>query len=191
MDTKQQIIAALRAFVNQRSGIEFANYGDVSAFRAEQRSITKDRKQALELLSAIEWRDSITAKQIVEASKSAFSGRLTITLRDDGNVAVYYCTGQYFPTEYRRAVAAVCATALWRHVADHCMPAPKYRATFENGTRTYAMEKEQAEAYIAKHADEEGRGYLEQDFNGKRPGDWLRDHFRQEFGRGIASRWFQ
>jgi hypothetical protein len=207
MDTKQQIIAALRAFVNQRSGIEFGNYGDAKAFRAEQRSITKDRKEALELLRAIEWRDSITAQDILDAAKSAYSGRLTIDACTHGDahkvtcggnpkhvwceacdpapaalchwcngrgyshakpgaVRVDYCTGQYFPTEYRRAVAAVCATALWRHVADHCMPEPELMHNSETGETLHR-------------------------YKGKRAGDWLRDHFRKEFGRGIASRWFQ
>jgi hypothetical protein len=31
---KTLILSALRAFINQRSGIEFGNYGDVKAFRA-------------------------------------------------------------------------------------------------------------------------------------------------------------
>ena len=112
MNKKQQIIAALYAFVAQRSGIEFGNYGDVSSFRSEQRSITKDGKQARELIRSVEWRDSITAEDIISASEHAYSGRLTITEKD-GRIVLDYCAGQYFPTEYRRAVCAVMASALW------------------------------------------------------------------------------
>lgn len=115
MNRKQQIITALRAFVAQRSGIEFCNYGGVSSFRAEQRSITRDGKEARELLRAIEWRDSITADDILKAARGAYSGRLSIVERDDGAVAVDYCAGQYFPTEYRKAVCAVCASLLWNY----------------------------------------------------------------------------
>ena len=43
-------LETLTAFVNQRSGIEFADYGDVQAFRKEQREITNDRKDFYELL---------------------------------------------------------------------------------------------------------------------------------------------
>jgi hypothetical protein len=151
---KKQIIAALRAFIAQRSGLEFANYGDVTSYRAEQRSITRDGAQARELLRAVELRDSITAQDIILASKHAFSGRLTIAQRDDGAVTVDYCAGQYFPTEYRAAVCAVCASALWHHMrAD-------YSAGFEQSA---------------------GRPVT---------GAELRAAFRREYGRAIASRWF-
>ena len=154
MSKKQQIIATLRAFVAQRSGMDWHDYGDVSSFRAEQRSITRDGKEARELLRAIEWRDSITADDIIKASESAYSGRLSIVERADGAVAIDYCAGQYFPTEYRKAVCAVCASLLWDY------------------TRTN---------YGAGFAQSAGRPIT---------GSELRAQFRREYGRGIASRWF-
>jgi hypothetical protein len=60
-----------------------------------------------------------------------------------------YCTGQYWPTEYRRAACAVLASALWAYQRDNLKPDPDCR-----------------------------------------PGDVLRAHFRKEFGRRIANRWF-
>lgn len=114
MDTrKQTIIACLRKFIAQRPGLEFGNYGDVSAYRSEMRSITKDRHHAEAMLSSVAWRDSITADTILEASKHAFSGRLTITEPTPGRFVLDYCTGQYWPTEYRRAVCSVLSSALW------------------------------------------------------------------------------
>ena len=114
MDTrKQTIIACLRKFIAQRPGLEFGNYGDVSAYRSEMRSITKDRHHAEAMLSSVAWRDSITADTILEASKHAFSGRLTITEPSPGRFVLDYCTGQYWPTEYRRAVCSVLSSALW------------------------------------------------------------------------------
>jgi hypothetical protein len=49
-----------------------------------------------------------------------------------------YCTGQYFPTEYRKAVCAVLASALWtRHrggmsndTIDGKTPGDRIRAQF-------------------------------------------------------------
>lgn len=116
--TKSQVIAALRAWIRQRPGLEFGNYGEMKSYRAELRSITKDLHHARELLRAVEWRDSITADQIIEAAKHAYSGRLSITVRDDGKIAIDYCTGQYWPTEYRRAVCAVLASVLWDYLRD-------------------------------------------------------------------------
>lgn len=114
MDTrKQTIIACLRKFIAQRPGLEFGNYGDVSAYRSEMRSITKDRHHAETMLASVAWRDSITADSILEASKHAFSGRLTITEPTPGRFVLDYCTGQYWPTEYRRAVCSVLSSALW------------------------------------------------------------------------------
>jgi hypothetical protein len=123
MDKKQQIIAALHAFINQRPGLEFGNYGDVPNYRAEVRAIGRDLTQARQLLRYVELRASITGDDIIEASKRAYSGRLTITARDDGAIAIDYCTGQYFPTEYRKAACAVLSQAVWHWKRTQCMPA--------------------------------------------------------------------
>jgi hypothetical protein len=106
-DERELIIAALWRFVASRPGLEFANYGDMSSYRAEMRSITKDRHQAERLLNAVAWR-SITADHLKDAMRGAFSGRLSW----DGK-ALSYCAGQYYPTEYRAAVCAVLRSALW------------------------------------------------------------------------------
>jgi hypothetical protein len=201
---KQAIIDALTRFVDQRSGIEFADYGDVKAFRAEQRSITKDLHHARTLLSAVEWRDGITADDLIKAAHGAYSGRLTITepapahLQAPGcvndAVSVDYCTGQYFPTEYRRAVCAVLASALWDYTREKAMPAPnswrvKLYATDVNEYATGHLQIHAACEARQAHGGE-SKAYLQEFHNKQTPGDWLRAHFRKEFGRGIASRWF-
>jgi hypothetical protein len=184
MDKKQQIIAAMYAFIGQRPGLEYGNYGDVPNYRAEVRAIGKDLTQARQLLRYVELRASITADDLIEASKRAYSGRLTITARDSfecmscahkwtntahvadvadicpkckkehiyyrpAGFAVDYCTGQYFPTEYRKAACAVLSQAIWAWTSAHCMPADTAK-----------------------------------------PGDYLRASLKREFGRGMASRWF-
>ncbi len=81
-------------------------------------------------------------------------------------VRIEYDCGQYLPTEYRAAVCAVLASALWAWTREHAMP-PRCNA--------------------------DGEDYLYPDHVSKTvvsAGDWLRAHFAREFGRGIASRWF-
>lgn len=196
---KQTVIAALMAFARQRSGIEFCNYGDVSAFRSEQRSITRDLQHVRVLVSAVQWRDSITGDMIAEACKHAFSGRLSIVERFTVNgkgrfetmqaaraaaqkylpaivavesvLAVDYCAGQYFPTEYRKAVCAVLASVLWDTWREN-MPAPSGKVKRVSGSGPFRHESEH------------------DSINGMTPGDYLRATARKEFGRGIASRWF-
>jgi hypothetical protein len=193
MLTKVQILEALWKWINQRPGLEFGNYGEWKSYRAELRSITRDRSDALQLMQAVSWRDSVTAEDLIK-SFSAFSGRLTLKEeydeesshgpkcaqrtvsaaectchKSEPRAQLSYCTGQYWPTEYRKAAAAVLARALWG-AAQVNMPAPhptkKIKRTFGPFTNEYDS------------------------IEGLTPGDWMRRHFRREFGRGIQSRWF-
>ena len=121
MDTrKQNLLNCIKNFIGQRAGLEFGNYGEISSYRQEQRRITKDRHHAEALINAVAWRDSITADNIIEASKRAYSGRLSIIETGDGAFRIEYCTGQYFPTEYRAAACAVLAQALWYAWRSEC-----------------------------------------------------------------------
>ena len=165
MDKKQAIIGALYTFIGQRPGLEYGNYGEPVSYRAEARAIGKDLTQARQLLRYVELRASITADDIIEASKRAYSGRLTIVERDDGAVAIDYCTDQYWPTEYRKAACAVLSQAIWHWKRTQCMPAPTLHHNSDTGETV-------------------------QRFKGLRLGDYLRASFKREFGRGMASRWF-
>ena len=170
MDTKKQAICqALRVWINQRPGLEFGNYGDVANYRAEVRSIGRDLQHARELLRAVEYRDSISGDDLEAAFPHAYSGRLS--LRDisaryaDGSILwifeLDYCTGQYWPTEYRKAACAVLASALWDWQRDNMPVRDAYKGEAYNDT-----------------------------YQGLTAGDWLRASFRRQFGRGIANRWF-
>lgn len=120
MDTqKQNIIAALRRFIAQRPGLEPGNYisgwNDVEGrrlYRAESRQITRDRHDAETLLRYVET-SGVTGAQLA----NALNRRLTW----DG-ARLSYCTGQYFPTEYRRAAASALASALWYYWCDDIGP---------------------------------------------------------------------
>lgn len=115
MDTrKEALLQALRQWINQRPGLDPRDYGDSrSGFRAESRQITQDRSDAIEILGAVALRSYVTADHILQAAQHAFSGRLTITETSPGVFKLDYCTGQYWPTEYRKAAAAVLASAFW------------------------------------------------------------------------------
>lgn len=125
---KQTILDALYTFANKRPQLEYGNYGDPVAYRAESRAITRDLHDARRLLRAVELRSSITAQEILDASRRAFSGRLTITAEAD-SVQIDYCIGQYFPTEYRRAVAAILSSALWDYWRSDATDAQRIRNT--------------------------------------------------------------
>jgi len=158
MNDRDRILAALRAFAEQRPGMDPRNYGDWASYRSESRSITRDLHHARELLAYVQ-RSSMSAETL-RASFDAYSGRLTLGERD-GRMALDYCTGQYFPTEYRRAVCAVLAAACWSYWRDECMPAPDLNLT--TGERTY---------------------------DGKSAGDYLRACARRNLGATSARRWF-
>ena len=116
MATKQTIIDALNRWIAQRPGLEFGNYGDVSSYRAEMRSIGKDLQHARAMVNYVAWHDSITAEMILDAADNG--GRLTLTVNGD-KVRIDYVTGQYWPTEYRRAVCALMSSVIWAWLREN------------------------------------------------------------------------
>jgi alkylhydroperoxidase family enzyme len=120
-DERTRILDALARWIGQRPGLDPREYGHgMDGWRGylrESRSITRDLHDARQLLSSVRWREhSISAAELKAAFREAYSGRLSW----DGN-ELHYCTGQYWPTEFRRAACAVLASALW-HAARADMP---------------------------------------------------------------------
>ena len=113
---KTEILHALRTFAQKRPQLKCVNYGDLSSYRRESRAITQDLNHARQLLGKVE-RSGITAQDLITASNEAFSRRLTIIPANSysDEFRIEYCIGQYFATEYRKAVCAVLARALWNH----------------------------------------------------------------------------
>lgn len=122
MTRKTDIIAALSAFVDQRPGFDLDLYDNYQSYRRDYRPVQKALHDFHVLADAVLLRDSITADDIIKASESAFSGRLTISINNSGDdvITVDYCTGQYFPTEYRNAACAVLASTLWGYFREGC-----------------------------------------------------------------------
>ena len=117
---RDNILHALAAFAATRPGLDPREYmrdwrdtEGRKAYASDVRSITKDLHHARALLTAVRL-SGITEAQLVTAFRS-FSGRLSW----DGN-SLDYCTGQYYPTEYRKAVCAVLASALWCYFREDC-----------------------------------------------------------------------
>lgn len=106
-------LEATRSFIEQRPGFEFANYGDSASYRAEYRRALRDLHDARVLLRFCELSPSINV------SAPEHSGRLTLTLTDEGYRADH-CTGQYFPTEFRGAACRLLSSAIWRWMRDEC-----------------------------------------------------------------------
>jgi hypothetical protein len=181
--TKTDLCNLLRGFVNSRPGLDYCNYGDPTSYRQEMRQITRQRADALTLLRAVELRDSITAEDMA-GGFGTFFGRLSITTKDN-KLALHFCEGQYYPTEYRAAVCAVLSSILWHYFRDN-MPEPNYKV---NGCKrlTFAtMEeaKSAASKFLPAFVSIEGV------YDGMSAGAYIRSRLRGEFGRGIASRWF-
>ena len=114
---KQAIIDSLYRWIKQRPGLEFCNYGSMPAYRSELRSITKDLHHAREMLAYVSRRPSITADDLLTAARDSYRGRLSI-IEGIERAEVQYCTGQYWPTEYRAAVCAVLSSAIWFRFAE-------------------------------------------------------------------------
>jgi hypothetical protein len=134
--TKENILTLLEEWINQRPGLDPRDYGwgrdGWLNYRQESARITRQKQDALILLRAVEY-SQITAEDLIKAFR-AYSGRLQLAHNEKGHY-LEYCTGQYWPTEYRAAACAVLASALWDYhrpdYADDDHAGDKLRAMFK------------------------------------------------------------
>lgn len=112
---KQVLCDMLRKFIAQRSGMDYRNYGSRESFMEDYRPILQHGRDARRLLEYVEKRDGITADDIIRATSG--NGRLEFCKLGDG-LRLDYCTGQYFPTEYRAAACSMLAGLVWRYLVD-------------------------------------------------------------------------
>lgn len=114
------MLTSLRKFTRSRPGLDYRNYvtsnrdsEGCKAYMRESREITQLLHHARTLINAVEFRRcEIGAEQIVNAARTAFSGRLSY---NNDRKAWDYCTGSYYPVEYRKAVCAVMTMCLIQH----------------------------------------------------------------------------
>lgn len=129
--------------------------------------------------------------------------RASINSEAAAPVRIEYCAGQYWCTEYRAAACAVLASALWTYTREECMPPVSGYIVREWGNRHtwWGPFVNEADADVelktltrqhSRNGTSWGTVDAQYAFNGRAysAGDWLRAHFKQQFGRGIASRWF-
>lgn len=160
------ILAALSAFAASRPGLDPRNYGNGidgwRAFRRESADVTRDLRQARTLIRACELRPlQITADRLLSAFRNAYAGRLSCEVKQNGQIALDYCPGQYYNVEFRRAICAVLASALWSAWRDD-MPSEAVADCPQEGITAGIVNA----------------------------GGYLRSKARREFGRAIAKRWF-
>jgi len=189
---KETLLHALAAFARQRPGMDPANYGDWRAYRREAAGITRDLHDAETLIQAVSWRDSVTAEAILEAARTSFCGRLSIEIDESGAVRIDYCTGQYFPTEYRRAVCTVMAGALWESWRADLQPIA-YRVSWagKSGANSREFKTRDAAQELAGAIGAASGAYVDPVYlGGMSAGDRLRKIARDELGRSIAARYF-
>jgi hypothetical protein len=160
--TRKELMALLTRFVNQRPGFDPMNYDDAASYRGDQRTAQRQRADALAMLGWLGWHDSITADDIRKALRG--SGRLQ--LRDSG--ALEYCTGRYWPTEFRVGVCRVLSSIIRDYLREN-MPAPINDADVSRGVD---MPKYSRNGHTVS------------------AGDYLRAKARAEFDVGICRRWF-
>lgn len=106
---RDKMLAALVQWIRQRPGLEFRNYGEMAAYRAELRLIGRDLRDARTMLRYVA-RSQMPAETLRKAFRDYYSGRLQWN-----GERLDYTTGQYWPTEYRHAACAVLAGALWHY----------------------------------------------------------------------------
>lgn len=127
-------IAQLVAFAAQNSGIDPRNYFDPGydqggsgrrAYKQEARSISKAWREFKDALT-IAGSEGVTDADVIAEAPHAYSGRLewrepgkSYAMNDSGEKTTVlahwsYCTGQYFPTEYRAAARVLLEVAIRR-----------------------------------------------------------------------------
>ena len=108
---KYPVLCAIVDYAAQNAGLEWGNYATTNykesyaAYDRERRKIGRDWDRVKQAIKQLYWVNGTDA-DILAAMPSAYSGRLAWI-----NGKVEYCTGQYWPTEYRQAVAAVIEEA--------------------------------------------------------------------------------
>ena len=134
--TQKPTLDQLIDFATARPGLDFFNYGDASSYRQESRRIKTDLHNFLELMTAcfrfVDNLEEALTDELVNSNR-----RLTLI-----NGRLEYCTGQYYPTEYRPAACAVLVSVLWdarRKIYGDQFSANKFRDHLKRklSTRVY------------------------------------------------------
>jgi hypothetical protein len=125
IEAQPQALRMLASYAAKNPGLDFRDYcsdyrdtNGRAAYFSEARSITKDLDRVRKaILSA--YYVGVTDDDLVECSRGE---RLTIE-RTPGGFDLDYCVGQYWPTEYRGAVARLLNRATHKAARRNLMNA--------------------------------------------------------------------
>lgn len=118
-EKQEAMIAKFQKWIDQRPGLDPYNYSGRSQINTEYKHISAQKRRAQRALNVVY--DLPYAKDTWKGAFRAFSGRLS--LNDKGDLE--YCTGQYWPTEYRLAAAVVLESYIFYACSGHREPAMK------------------------------------------------------------------
>jgi len=94
-------LVALIEYAGQRPDLDVCNYDCIANYNAAANRITRQWRTIVHLLDAAD-HYAITDAQIIQASRLAYRGRM-----EWRNNYWRYCSGGYWPVEYRSAVIAI------------------------------------------------------------------------------------
>lgn len=110
--TKPDILRALAALTASPPGMNSANYDSAKAYRADMYRIRQHRRDAERLLTDVALDDRITAEDLLKRLGAGRRVYLTVSGEAD------YHAGQYYPVEYRKAVAQLLSDVIWDTTRD-------------------------------------------------------------------------
>lgn len=110
--TKEALLEALDAFISQRPGFDPRNYSVRASYMGDVRRATRDLAHARALLR---WARASSVPYEALALPMVRGNRL----HWDGT-RLDYCTGQYWPVEYRATVVRALCSAVWAYARDYC-----------------------------------------------------------------------
>lgn len=102
------VLDMLDRFVRSRPGFDPHNYTDQASLRADMRTAERDRRDCLAIINGA-FRYGFAAELDAALAVALTDPMSRLTLKDG---ALDYTTGQYYPTEYRRAAFDALARAL-------------------------------------------------------------------------------
>ena len=123
---KTYVLVDLRSWVSKRPKLNPADYVSTDpawrqGYKRDARRIAQQLRDAKAMLSYIDNEPTISADDIVQASRCAHGVTIQKKLSDGvfkGYFELDYVQGQYWPTEYRRAACLTLSEAIWENVRN-------------------------------------------------------------------------
>jgi hypothetical protein len=201
---KNAILSTLDTFIHQRPGFDPNDYASVKDYRADYRVTLRDLHDAERMVTAVSWRDSLSATDLLSAFKRAFSGRLSCTVEPPAEYEVTQCLndnaepenwitlrngfqigGYVDPKDGAGDAEFTTETAAIEYACRDSGEPPRVTLDYCTGQYTPMEYRAAACAVLAAALWAHWRSDLEPG-----QGHKIRERARNELGRGIQQRWF-